>query len=709
MSLGGTLAEKIFKKTGKDNIEGLSMEEMVAMAKEIDPQAIVLLYPKTRSPQESSAQRPRIVIQVRGQQGPEYYGISKNEKGHTDLEGIVWNNQKGDYDFLLSGDGPHGKSSNAKQMCITCHQGGQPIFAVAPWSESNNNINSVIALIQGKVITDQKYQAEIAKKLEEIKEKMKKDCAAITPPVANCFNEFEFAQLKAHFLEGKFLDPDNLQLASKAALIGRQLGELPSSNYAGVPFIANNNAPRTIGVGGAAAAYGFDTEVRRGTYLKVGRDYCQSIENQIAEKFGEEGRVNLKKALLQLTLLNPKLPNFVEGLRNSSVFQMYMPPFGNFKTTAEQEAILKKNFPQGLDEILLKGKTEFPSNSLSNIDPFKKTKVMVKGKPMVVTGIVHRNENVVSQFDLESLAAKKAELASLAGQEMDSVKNFQRIKRLKSEIADLDEATRVSSIDEINDTVHRGAGVLGSVDGPNEALVPQLEGIVGKDKFDRAIYDSQNPNIIQSSASAPRPMIGKLPNLEVAYKFLIDLAPTCLGLTEKDLDFLQKQKNRDRALADAAVLKNLKGRDNLALRSSIRNAFASNPNDQQINDQCEGFNAEIIDPQAFRLTLVALKISDEVLRESLVSQGASEQKINAAIAFNRSCVSCHENKAPTLSDFTSLKNKGDEFAAKILERLSDEDSPMPPASYTRKLKDEAQKQELNTNTKYIKDFLERLP
>lgn len=59
------------------------------------------------------------------------------------LEVIAWNWQRRRFDFFFVEDYAAGKTARVvtppRELCTACHQGGGPIFAVAPWNESTLN------------------------------------------------------------------------------------------------------------------------------------------------------------------------------------------------------------------------------------------------------------------------------------------------------------------------------------------------------------------------------------------------------------------------------------------------------------------------------------------------------------------------------------------------------------------------------------------
>ena len=79
---------------------------------------------------------------------PLFVGYAERSK---ELEVISWNKDLQKFDFLVvKGYGPGGKPriENAhKSVCLTCHQGGGPIFPRAPWHESTVPEEAALTLI----------------------------------------------------------------------------------------------------------------------------------------------------------------------------------------------------------------------------------------------------------------------------------------------------------------------------------------------------------------------------------------------------------------------------------------------------------------------------------------------------------------------------------------------------------------------------------
>lgn len=70
----------------------------------------------------------------------------------SELEIISWNSNKNRYDFFLASDYREGGNPKIKEVsratCLSCHQGGGPIFPRTPWAGSSFNIESSIHVLE---------------------------------------------------------------------------------------------------------------------------------------------------------------------------------------------------------------------------------------------------------------------------------------------------------------------------------------------------------------------------------------------------------------------------------------------------------------------------------------------------------------------------------------------------------------------------------
>lgn len=170
--VGSSLFDKVFSKTNAQGVREYDIpypftqviQRLKTASGGVSPR--VTIFPMGRSLQRSAAiegmkvipnldpfyRFPRVVLgfdqdSVNGtdklnmnMKGRMYIGM--NEKAKL-LEVISYNDEAGRYEYQIVRDYESGKTSHvtytSRQLCLSCHQNQTPIFAQAPWSESNAN------------------------------------------------------------------------------------------------------------------------------------------------------------------------------------------------------------------------------------------------------------------------------------------------------------------------------------------------------------------------------------------------------------------------------------------------------------------------------------------------------------------------------------------------------------------------------------------
>jgi len=140
-AFAGSLFEDYFAKTPQVPFPISELRKAIADPTQ-EPEANDFVFiPDGRSIQRANTDlcHPRVVTAVETPRGTTYLGYSEKAQA---VEVISWNESKTQFEFLqIKNYGANGKpelTHAERNLCLSCHQNGGPIFARAPWREINN-------------------------------------------------------------------------------------------------------------------------------------------------------------------------------------------------------------------------------------------------------------------------------------------------------------------------------------------------------------------------------------------------------------------------------------------------------------------------------------------------------------------------------------------------------------------------------------------
>lgn len=140
------------------------VEALTAMNPEGEPPVIVMI-PDGRSllKGQANAEKPRVILATDFQAPNTAATLGVNMRGQMflgftevadEIEVLSYNEAAGRFEFQLvqdySATGARKLVYAKRQICLTCHQGGAPIFSQRPWGETNANSSTVEAMLTAR-------------------------------------------------------------------------------------------------------------------------------------------------------------------------------------------------------------------------------------------------------------------------------------------------------------------------------------------------------------------------------------------------------------------------------------------------------------------------------------------------------------------------------------------------------------------------------
>ncbi|MDX1669825.1 MAG: hypothetical protein R3194_10425, partial [Limnobacter sp.] len=143
-------------------------DELVDALTKMHPQGkepVIVMIPDGRSllKGQANAEKPRVLLATDFQapntpasmgvnmRGQMFLGFTENA---DEIEVLSYNEAAGRFEFQLvqeySATGSRKLVYAKRQICLTCHQGGAPIFSQRPWSETNADSNTVQAMLKAR-------------------------------------------------------------------------------------------------------------------------------------------------------------------------------------------------------------------------------------------------------------------------------------------------------------------------------------------------------------------------------------------------------------------------------------------------------------------------------------------------------------------------------------------------------------------------------
>ena len=130
------------------------------------PPQVSMTFSRSLQKNNTTVAQPRELATLLDHDSPQLGpSIPSTFIGHTSqngqLEAISWNKQTRQYDFFQVNNYEDQKTPNVirsnRAVCMSCHQGGGPIFPAGPWSESSFNTANSAASLNAKLNNLQNY------------------------------------------------------------------------------------------------------------------------------------------------------------------------------------------------------------------------------------------------------------------------------------------------------------------------------------------------------------------------------------------------------------------------------------------------------------------------------------------------------------------------------------------------------------------------